>query len=97
VGIYYSARARGGSVKFSKDFLRSMSGKTIRNEIIDHSRWTVSHERIFEHDGHLYSTTYSVGATEQQDESPYEYDDEEIECPEVAAVERTVTVYEVVK
>lgn len=86
-------------MKFTKEFLReSLYGDTtVQDTITDHSRWSVGHERIFKHEGKLYRTWYSVGATENQDESPYEYADNEIECPEVIAVTRTVTVYEPLK
>lgn len=83
-----------GQALFSKEFLRDMGGKTIREEIIDRSRWTVTYERIFEHEGRFYLTYYSVGSTEIQDESPYEYDPDMISCTEVKPVEKVVTVYE---
>jgi len=83
-------------MKFTKDFLQDMSGKTIIDTIIDHERWCVVHERIFEHEGKFYQTIYSVGATENQDESPYEYQSDEIECPEVKPVEKLITVYELI-
>lgn len=40
------------------------------------------HEIVFKDNGKFYSTTYSVGATEMQDESPWEYE-REVECIEV--------------
>jgi hypothetical protein len=83
-------------MKFDKEFLADFEGETIRDEIIDNSRWSIIHERIFRHEGKLYQTRYSVGATEQQDEAPYEYDDDIIECPEVREVQKTVTDYEIV-
>jgi hypothetical protein len=81
-------------MKFKKEFLQEFEGKTILDELTDNSRWSISHRRIFEFEGKFYETYYSVGATEQQDESPYEYDDAEIECPEVQPVQKLVTVYE---
>ena len=80
-------------MKFSKDNLKWEEHKTIYDKIIGHSRWSIQHERVFEHEGKFYLTTYSVGATEYQDERPYEYDPDEIECPEVFPVQETVTVY----
>lgn len=68
-------------------------GETIYDKIIGHGRWSVHHERVFKYQGRYYLTTYSVGATESQDESPYEYDKGEIECPEVFPNEEVVTVY----
>lgn len=81
-------------MKFSKEFLRDHDGKTIYNRVTGTSRWSIDYERVFEHEGKYYLTTYSVGATEQQDERAYEYDPDEIECVEVFPQERTVTVYE---
>ena len=56
--------------------------------------WSVHHEMVFKYEGMFYRTHYSVGATETQDESPYEYDEDMIECTIVHPVEKTVTVYE---
>ncbi len=84
-------------MKFSKEFLREQEGETIYDRINGHGRWTVHHERVFKHEGKFYLTTYMVGATESQDESPYEYDKDEIECPEVFPREKTITVYEEAK
>lgn len=84
-------------MKFKRQFLADMGGETVLDEITSHSRWSVHHRRVFKADGLFYETSYSVGATESQDESPYEYEPEEIECAEVVPVSRTVTVYERVK
>jgi hypothetical protein len=69
--------------------------KEISNKIIDHSRWSVIHELIFQvvSTGKYYRTDYSVGATESQDETPWQYDGDEIECDEVVPVEKTVITY----
>lgn len=80
-------------MKFKKEFLQAERGKTILDEIEGKSRWSIEYRRVFEHEGKYYETYYRVGATESQDESPYEYDDEEIECKEVFAVTETITVY----
>lgn len=67
--------------------------KLISDEITDKSRWSVSHEIIFQWiDGKFYSTYYSEGATECQDESPWEYEDD-IECMEVEPVKTLIDVY----
>lgn len=57
----------------------------VRDRIIEHGRWTVTHELIFKRDGKLWRATYRVGATEGQDEQPWEYDDV-ITCVEVIEV-----------
>ncbi len=69
-------------------------GVIISDKIIDHCRWTIRHELIFNHipTGKIYRTYYHVGATEQQDERPWEYD-EFVECEEVEAYEKTITDY----
>lgn len=69
--------------------------EVIKDEITSHSRWSVGHVMIFKvlATGKYYSTYYSVGATEYQDEGPYEYGEDE-ECDEVVPVQKTVTVYE---
>jgi len=54
----------------------------------------VQHRRVFRHDGKFYETHYQRGATECQEERPYEHDEAEIECPEVFAREKTVIVCE---
>ena len=66
----------------------------IENDIVDSSRWSIMYELIFGYGDKFYRSIYSVGATEQQDESPYEYDGDEIECEEVRPVQKTITVYE---
>lgn len=54
----------------------------IHDEITDTSRWSVNHEVVFKYNDRFYMTWYSEGATEMQDESPWEYEDE-VECVEV--------------
>ena len=62
----------------------------IANDIADQSRWSIYYDLIFRLDdqpeSQAWSTGYSVGATEQQDEAPWENDDE-IEATLVEAVE----------
>ena len=71
--------------KFSKDYLRNeldLPYGAILDKIIDTTRWSIIHEIVFEDNGKFYQTTYSEGATECQDERPWEYKDT-IECYEV--------------
>ena len=56
------------------------------NEIVDSSRWSIRYRLVFQYGDKVYQTYYSVGATENQDESPWEYDDK-IKCTEVLEVE----------
>ena len=87
---------------FKKEFLLDLlecptsveDTKIINNEIVDHGRWSITNKMIFQHKDKFYVTTYKYGATECQDESPYEYEKDEIECKEVFPVQKTITVYE---
>lgn len=54
----------------------------ILDEIVGNSRWSIHHRIIFPYQGKFWETYYSVGATELQDESPWEYE-EKVECIEV--------------
>lgn len=68
--------------------------EVIEDKIIDTSRWSNIYEMVFTFEGKFYSTKYSTGATEYQDESPFEYSPDQVECVEVVPVEKTVIVYE---
>lgn len=74
--------------KFMKDEL-DLPWRAIEDEVVGNSRWSVQHSIIFEYQGKFYSTSYSVGATEMQDERPWEYEDT-VDCYEV--VKKPVTV-----
>lgn len=65
----------------------------------DSSRWALQYTQVFRdtRDGKFYMTYYQTGATEQQDESPYEYEDDELDVREVEPYEVTVTKYRAVK
>ena len=90
-------------MKFSNQFMQDLvygdnkETKTISNNIIDTSRWSVHLEIIFQFKEKFYRSYYSHGATEEQYESPYEYDGDEIEVEEVFPVEKTITVYKSAK
>lgn len=70
--------------------------EVVKDDIIDTSRWSIHHEIVFKYEDKYYRTTYSVGATESQDEIPWEYEDE-VECEVVEPVEKTYIDYEVIK
>lgn len=74
------------TVKFSKDYLKDVLllpyKNAITDNIIDTTRWSIVHEIVFADKGKFYMTTYREGATECQDERPWEYEDE-VECVEV--------------
>lgn len=79
-----------------KDYLideLDLPDSAIRDTIIDTTRWSIIHEIIFSHDNKFWKTTYSVGATENQDESPWEYETL-VECIEVELVEKTIKTWQ---
>ena len=61
----------------------------VQSELVDTSRWSNIHEVVYKDldSGKFYSSTYSVGATECQDERPYENDGDEIEFTAVVPKE----------
>lgn len=83
-------------MKISKDealeILDGNRGKIISDEIVDNSRWSIIHEIIVSLEGKFYQANYSVGATESQDESPWEYENE-VEFFEVEPKQVMVTQY----
>ena len=85
---------------FKKEFMQEVvydeaEGVAIMEDIIvEHRRWSVVHRIIFSYQEKLYESNYCVGATESQDERPYEWEDDEIKCSEVKPVSKTITVYE---
>ncbi|MNJ09651.1 hypothetical protein D3C77_37990 [compost metagenome] len=69
----------------------------VHAELVGQRRWSNDYEAVFKdvETGKFYQTSYSSGATERQDESPYEYDGDEIEFVEVVPVEVKTIKYEV--
>jgi hypothetical protein len=87
-------------LKFNKQILKDLlldecdeSFKLIEDKITSNGRWSIHHTMIFEHNGKFYQTRYSVGATEYQDERPFQDSPDEVECDEVVPVEKTIIVY----
>lgn len=72
-------------IELDRDFVINeldLPDSAILDEITDTSRWSIHHRIIFAYQGKFWETYYSEGATEMQDERPWEYDDT-IECIEV--------------
>jgi hypothetical protein len=71
--------------------------EVISDRVIGTRRWSIDHELIFrvpeQPKGQAWMTTYSVGATESQDESPWQYENR-IEVTLVREVEKTIKVWE---
>lgn len=90
-------------MKFKKEFLQDVvnddysEAEIIKNEVCETSRWSVHYECIFKYKDAFYATYYARGATEMQDEQPYEFDEDEIECYEVVPVEKTIIDYVIKK
>lgn len=63
------------------------------DKIVDKSRWSIHHLLTVRIKDRFYQTTYSVGATEGQDEQAFEYD-KEVTFTEVHQVEKIVKVWE---
>lgn len=61
--------------------------------LVDHSRWSVVYAEVHEHlpTGRCYKFVFGRGATEMQDESPFEYEKEvvptEVEWKEVTEMQ----------
>lgn len=67
--------------------------KIIEKNITTTTRWSVYYDVVFEIEGKFYATSYSVGATEMQDESPYEHSGEWEEVTEVEPTEVMTIMY----
>jgi len=93
-------------MKFARDELREVIWndseilKRVRDELVYTTRWATVHDLIFEYNGKFYQTEYRRGATECQDEQPFEYDGDSegmIECREVEPYEKTIIEYRIVE
>ena len=82
-------------MKFKRELLRELDlpWSAKEDEIIGHSRWSVEHKIIFDYNDKFYQTTYSIGATEMQEERSWE-NEEEVECQEVRQVDKIIKVWE---
>ena len=67
--------------------------EVISDTITGTSRWVVQHEVIFKHGGKYWRTYYSCGATELQDERPFESGGVHVVCEEVRPVETILIRY----
>lgn len=65
---------------------------TILQELVGNSRWSLDYRLVFGKDGKFYETSYSRGATECQDEQPFEYEDE-VKCIRVYPYTKEVIDY----
>jgi hypothetical protein len=68
-------------------------GKVIEDKITGNSRWSIEHDIVIEYKGKFYIGFYTVGATEQQDEQAWEYDDT-VKFYPAKQVEKRILVWE---
>lgn len=68
--------------------------KLVENKITSTSRWSIHYELVIQRelDGKYFRDYYTVGATEQQDEGPFEYDEPDFN--EVFPVEKVIVDFE---
>ena len=84
------------TIKLHRDYLKyqlDLPYSALKDTIIGNSRWSIQHEIIFADKGKFYRAHYSAGATEGQDESPWE-NETEVDCTEVHIVEKTIKTWE---
>lgn len=69
----------------------------IEETITGHTRWSVLYSCIFKYYDKYYTTGYSKGATEYQDEQPFEYASEKVRCNEVIQKEVLTKIWVLVR
>ena len=80
-------------IRKEKLLAEDLPNSAIENQIIEVDRWGILHRIVFAFEGKHYRANYRIGATEYQDETPWQYD-QEVECEEVRKVSRMVEVWE---
>lgn len=70
--------------------------EVLLDDVTGTGRWSLYHRLVFKYKDVYYETGYSVGATEYQDEGPWEYEDQ-VECTVVEPYEKVTTEYRPVK
>ena len=94
-------------MKFNKEVLADIAYdncpdgfEKMEDTIVENTRWSILHSMVFKFEDKFYQSSYCVGATEMQDEQPYEcYGDGEgmVECIEVVQVEVLTKVWKAVE
>jgi len=80
-------------IKVAKEVALELLDNAVDNSVYDTSRWSILYEAVVPYEGKHYRVYYSRGATEYQDEGPFEYDNE-VELVEVKQVEKLTKVWE---
>lgn len=73
-----------------EEILYGSAAEILVNKVAEVTRWSIRYDLVFKYKGKYYSSYYAEGATEQQDEQPWEYDEPSV--VEVKPVEETVTI-----
>jgi hypothetical protein len=68
------------------------TAEIVLDKVTSNTRWSIVHRLVFKLNDKYYETRYSKGATEYQDEQPFQYDTE-VECKEVEPYEKTSIDY----
>jgi len=76
-----------------EDYVQGEYDGLVEKKIVDHRRWSVIYEAIVNYKGFFYKVRYSVGATESQDEQPFEHDNM-VKMIRVEQKQRLVDVWE---
>lgn len=91
-------------MKFPKDWLINEildddggGHVVVLDESVSKGRWVEHRRKVFKHAGGFYQLRYEVPLTENQDVDPLVGEDDMVECPEVVAQEKTITVYVLAK
>lgn len=67
--------------------------EVMRDEMVDTGRWSIYYRLVFKYQDKYYAVGYGRGATECQDEQPFENEGDTVECDEVQRVEKVVIDY----
>ena len=85
---------------FPKEVLKQLAAddepegyEVVEKDITDSTRWSLIYIMVFKYKDQFYMTYYSRGATESQDERPYQDEDDFVLCVEVEPKEVTKIVY----
>jgi hypothetical protein len=89
-------------MQFTKEQLKQLAYRrktddgleVVFTETYEPERWSYTVRQVFSCNGKYYQTFYQKGNTEYQEEEPYEYEDDLIECGEVVKKEILTVVYD---
>lgn len=79
-----------------EDFDESPSASFLQvhvNDIHDNSRWSITYKLVFQVDDKYWLSFYRVGATEYQDERPWQFEGDMVDCCRVYPHVVQTTVY----